>query len=243
MIRIIVPTIKTEKDYLDSIPYKCIERLIEQDDYDPSFHSLEIEVIPENREGFCVLYNRYVQKYAETDDIVVFIHDDIEIHDQFFIRKLFAAHEKYEIVGLAGASSQDYTTPKTFAWHLCMNKREDGRGFLSHMIPSAVGGFGFPYVNSSYFGPTPADVVFVDGVFISFDAKKVAASGVKFNEKYTFHHYDMSACAEAKKAGLQIGVHPIFAIHHGLGEFHNDKLWNKLAIEFGEDYKNYKYSI
>jgi GT2 family glycosyltransferase len=238
MIRIIVPTVLTEVSYKQSVPYKCLEKLIDYDDRDYSPH---IIVIPENKEGFCLLYNRYINKYP--DDTVVFIHDDIEIHDQYFFEKLQKAHEKYDIVGLAGASSQDYTTSKTFAWHLCMNKREDGRGFLSHAIPKDVGGYGFPYINSSYFGPTPADAVFVDGVFISFNTKKVVDSGVKFNEKYTFHHYDMSACAEAKKAGLSIGVYPIFGIHHGLGEFHNDKLWNKLAIEFGQDYKDYKFSV
>lgn len=243
MIRIIVPTVKTEEDYLNSVPYKCLQRIIQNDDSDKL--EMYVNVIPENRKGFCALYNEYMHNdpVENGESFTVFIHDDIEIHDQFFIEKLRKAHEKYDIVGLAGASSQDYTTPKTFAWHLCLDKREDGRGFLSHAIPKDIGGYGFPFINASYFGPTPADAVFVDGVFISFNTKKVADSGVKFNEKYTFHHYDMSACAEAKKVGLSIGVYPIFGIHHGLGEFHNDKLWNKLAIEFGQDYKDYKFSV
>lgn len=64
---------------------------------------------------------------------------------------------------------------------------------------------------------------------------------MKFNEKYTFHHYDMSTCAEAKKVGLSIGVYPIFPYSSRLENLHNDT-WNKLAIEFGQDYKDYKSS-
>jgi len=32
MIRIIVPTVKTEEDYLNSVPYKCLQRIIQNDD-------------------------------------------------------------------------------------------------------------------------------------------------------------------------------------------------------------------
>jgi len=243
MIRIVVPTVLTEEAYKNSVPYTCLNRIIQT--HDSKKMEIYVTIIPENRKGFCALYNEYIHNdpVENGESITVFVHDDIEIHDQFFIQKLRKAHERFDIVGVAGTTSQNYINATTLAWHLCMNRKEDGRGFLSHVIPKDIGGYGFPYVNSSFYGPTPAEVVFVDGVFISFNTKKVADSGVKFNEKYTFHHYDMSACAEAKKVGLSIGVYPIFAIHHGLGEFHNDKLWQKLAIEFAEDYKDYKQSV
>lgn len=237
-IKIIIPTIKTEDEYKNSQPYKCLLHLFKSSIY---ICNITISVIPENKKGFCQLYNEIID---DSDGaITVFIHDDLEIHDQFCIQKIIDAHKKFDIVGIAGGASQNYIDAKTLAWHLCLNKREDGRGFLSHAIPKDIGGFPFSYINSSYFGPTPAPAVFVDGVFISFKGTSIKDKEVKFNEKYTFHHYDMSACAEAIKKGLTIGVYPIFGIHHGLGEFQNDPLWHKLAQEFLVDYKDYKAEV
>ena len=235
MIEIIVPTIKTKDDYINSTIYKCLSNVIEKN------VECRVTVVPENKRGFCELYNQFIETTAA--DILIFMHDDLEIHDHFFIDKIIKAHEKYDIVGLAGSASQQYTSSCTPAWHLCMDKREDGRGFLSHQIPAYVGGYPFPYINSSFYGPTPAPVVFVDGVFTSFNVNKIRESNVKFNEKYTFHHYDMSMCADACKVGLSIGVTPIFGIHHGLGDFNSDALWHKLAKSFVVEYNNYKKSV
>ena len=241
LIRIVVPTTKTEEEYkkITNIPYWLLTK-IDKSIIGDNDVQIELIVLPENTKGFGQLYNEYIDPVK---DITVFMHDDLEIHDIGFLGKLIAAHRYSDIVGIAGAASQNYTNASTPAWHLCMNKREDGRGFLSHVIPKDIGGFPFPYINSSYFGPTPAPAVFVDGVFISFKGKVIKEKEVKFNEKYTFHHYDMSACAEAIKKGLTIGVYPIFGIHHGLGEFQNDPLWHKLAKEFLIDYKDYNKSI
>ena len=237
-IKIVIPTTKTEEEYTNSQPYKCL-RLVTPINTE-LISDIELIILPENKKGFCQLYNEYI---TADNDFTVFMHDDLEIHDSLVFSKLIAGHRSFDIVGIAGAASQNYVNAKTPAWHLCLNKREDGRGFLSHVIPKDIGGYPFPYINSSYFGPTPASAVFVDGVFISFKGKAIKEKDVKFNEKYTFHHYDMSACAEAIKKGLTIGVYPIFGIHHGLGEFQNDPLWHKLAKEFLIDYKNYQATV
>ena len=171
------------------------------------------------------------------------MHDDIEIHDLFFLDKVVFAHEKYDIVGIAGGASQTYKDKKLLAWHLCLNKHQDGRGFISHSIPKDVGGYGFPYINSTYFGPTPAEVVFIDGVFTSFKTKSLKTSGVVFDDVFTFHHYDMAMCADAKKVGLTIGVMPIFSIHHGLGNFNAEPLWHKTNELFKAKYSDYSFSV
>ena len=241
--KIVIPTTKTEEEYKKSIPHKCL-KLTYPISTDEIF-DIELIILPENKRGFCELYNTYIDEYNDEYDgsYTIFMHDDLEIHDSLFFSKLIAAHKRFDIVGIAGAASQNYINAKTPAWHLCLNKKEDGRGFLSHAIPRAIGGYDFSYINSSYYGPTPAPVVFVDGVFMSFNGKVIKDRNIKFNEKYTFHHYDMSACAEAIKKGATIGTYQIFGIHHGLGEFHNDALWQKLAIQFLEDYKDYKSQI
>jgi GT2 family glycosyltransferase len=236
----VVPTPKSYEEFKNSEPYNTLENIIPDED-----HTFEIEILNDNKKGISELYNDFLSVYAEELHYtnVVFLHDDVEIHDRFILKKLKKAHERYNVVGLAGATSQDYTSSSfTPAWHLSMKDRKDGRGFVSHTIPKDVGGYPFPYINSSYFGPSPSEVVFVDGLFVSFDMEAWRKNPIKFEEKYTFHHYDMSLCAELKKNGFSIGVWPIYVIHYGLGEFQNDPLWHKLATEFKQQYKDYKIS-
>lgn len=238
---LVIPTPKTYEDFKASEPSKTLDA-IEQDEN----HSLQIEIIANNTTGISSIYNSTLAKYKDMEHItnVVFIHDDVEIHDRFFLKKIQKAHERFNVVGLAGASSQDYRSIENVpAWHLSMKDRKDGRGFVSHLIPKDVGGYPFSFINASYFGPSPGETVFVDGLFISFDMKKWRENPVQFDELYSFHHYDMSACAELHKAGFSIGVWPIFAIHYGLGEFANDDLWKRLAKDFKEKYKNYTASV
>lgn len=238
---IVVPTPQSYEKFKESEPSKTLDA-IEQDEN----HSLQIEVIANNKTGISSIYNSVLAKYKDMTHItnVIFIHDDVEIHDKFFLKKVQKAHKRFDVVGLAGATSQDYKSIQNIpAWHLSMKNQKDGRGFVSHVIPKDVGGYPFPYINSSYFGPTPSEVVFVDGLFISFDMDKWRKNPITFDENYSFHHYDMSACAELHKAGYSIGVWPIFAIHYGLGEFADDILWQKLAKDFKTKYNNYSASI
>lgn len=244
MIRtvIVVPTPKSEEEYKRSQPYNNLSSIPNSE-----FEHITIDIVSNNTKGISQIYNEKLEMYSSWDHIhnVVFMHDDVEIHDLFFQKKLQKAHEKYDVVGLAGATRQNYTKmPHGPAWHLCLDGNSSvGRGFVSHTIPANVGGYNFPYVNSSYFGPSPSEVCFVDGLFMSFKMDSFRKNPIKFKEKYTFHHYDMSACAELKKANFSIGVWPIYVVHYGLGEFQNDPLWHTLAAEFAKEYKDYDFSL
>ena len=67
------------------------------------------------------------------------------------------------------------------------------------------------------FGPTPSRVVLVDGLFMAVSLKSALDSDWKFNESFTFHHYDLSSCLDANAKGLKIGVSPINVIHGSPG--------------------------
>lgn len=249
MIKIIIPTQKTEEDYKKTSAYKCLEKILfvnnllctEQEDYDVS---IDIEIIENNTLGLSKLYNLALSKLYNSnlddhkDDIMVFMHDDLEIHDLWFVEKLLKAHETYDIVGLAGASSQDYTTNKPTAWHLCA-KNNDLHGIVNHAIPQGFNNSPTSHINSVYFGSTPHEVAVIDGLFISVKPKTLIEKNVKFDEDFQFHHYDISFCVNAKKAGLKIGVYPIFVIHHGLGEMNNPE-WQESHLKFKQKYNNYK---
>jgi GT2 family glycosyltransferase len=224
---IVVATPKTEEEYWNSVPGKCLSRLGQISD-------IFIRVIPSNTKGLPENYN-YILGITKRD-ICVFIHDDVEIHDLFFYEKLKKAHEFYDIVGVAGATKQVYTMDKPSLWHLCCDnfiwgsggKPGDGRGFITTPHNGHMG--------LNFFGPTPSEVDFIDGCFISVNIKKLKEADSKFDEDFKFHHYDHSFCLDAKKKGLRIGVYPIYLIHHSPGLKSFDKNFLDSDKKFKEKY-------
>ena len=224
-IRFVVPTKKNKNDYTLTKPGICLN----------SVDTNYITILHNNNQGLPKIYNQILE--TDTDsDIIVFMHDDVEIHDRFILDKLKKAHEIYDIVGLAGAETQDYN--KSLAWHTASESNKL-HGFVSHVIPAKYSPSKTPYVNSTFFGPTPSEVCVIDGLFISINMKKCRELGKipKFNDIFDFHFYDLSFCADAQKQGLTIGVYPIFVIHYGLGDSMNSESWKFNAHLFQKNYK------
>ncbi len=237
-MRIVIPTQKSAADYWRSDPGKCLAKLIDTDNKD----MIKSSVVYNNTEGLSKVYNTVIEtseediagQYCWYDDIMVFMHDDLEIHDLFFYEKLLEAHKHYDVVGLAGATRQEYKKDVPSLWHMAChqfrmvgNKMGDGRGFVAH---KHLNGLSF-----DWFGQTPAPTVFIDGLFMSFNVKRVKETGFTFDEDFDWHHYDITACLRAKDKGLSMGVWPIFAVHHGLGEWDTPQ-WHKSDKLFKEKY-------
>jgi hypothetical protein len=90
------------------------------------------------------------------------------------------------------------------------------------------------------FGPTPARVAILDGLFLSVKTKSVKETGWKFNENYKFHHYDIASCIDANKKKLKLGVAPIWVMHNspGLLSF-EDKNFNASQEKFLKEYSTH----
>lgn len=226
-IKIIIPTKQEYNTFKKSNTYKCISEVAKNCIIHPCCN---------NTTGLSELYQNVLND--SDNDIVLFMHDDLEIHDHYLVDKLLKAHQTYDIVGLAGATSQNYNTDKPMVWHLCREKPEHSRGIVSHYIPKGFNGVSETHINSAYFGPTPGSVVVIDGLFMSFKMSALKDKGEVFDRNFTFHHYDLAMCINAIEKGLTIGVWPIYCLHYGLGEFANDKIWQKHAIEFKQKYGN-----
>lgn len=236
---IVIATPMTREVFQETETYKSINGIIRAKKFLP-YEGIEISLlgIYENKVGLSELYNMALLSLSS--DYVVFMHDDVEIHDYFVFEKLIKAHEQYDIVGLAGSKSQDYG--KLPAWHLAQQQPSDARGIVAHYIPPQTGVYD-AHINSVYFGPTPASVVVIDGLFMSFKKDKIPVGATLFDDDFTFHFYDMAMCVKAERFSLSIGVWPIFVVHHGLGDFNADPLWHKLAIDFKTRYGYYTRSI
>lgn len=236
-VKIVIPTPKNQQDFDNSQTLICLKEIVLHTIFKKDADiNITIKPVLNNKQGLSELYQDELNQ--RDADYMVFMHDDLEIHDHFFIKKLLKAHESYDVVGLAGATTQNYNTDKPMVWHLCREKVEDSRGIVNHFIPKGFNGVQQTHINSAYFGPTPSSVVVIDGLFMSFKMSSLQDKEEVFDRQFTFHHYDMGMCCKAYDLGLKIGVWPIFVVHHGLGEFANDKTWQKHAIEFKQKYSN-----
>jgi GT2 family glycosyltransferase len=216
--KIVVATPQPEKAYWSSVQ----GQMILSNEESTSSTIVDVEVVAESTTGLSKLYNQFIQE-AGPEEILTFIHDDVEIHDGFFCKKLKYAHKNYPIVGLAGLVDTPEIKTRCM-WHLMGEKKS---GFVSHKISPST-------YNSSYFGPSPQEVNLIDGLCISVVPEKLKQADVWFDEDFDFHFYDLAFCMRARKAGLKITTWPIFVIHHGLG--HPDKNFNELEQKFKKKY-------
>lgn len=187
-----------------------------------------------NKRGLPEMYNQVLLNDT-TSDWLVFVHDDVYIDDACLLEKLDTARHNhgFDIVGAAGCLNpriKEYNL-----WHV-MSDRHDHRGTVAHPTGSSYGIE--KQIAYTCFGPTPARVAIIDGLFVAVHAPSAKAVGWKFNENYTFHHYDMSSCIDANKLKLKIGVYPINMIHSspGLNSLDNP-IWKNSNQQFLKEYE------
>jgi len=183
----------------------------------------EYEIIENNTEKLCVVYNRAIHKYMDSHDIICFIHDDVYIDDLRIVHKLLKASNEagYDVIGLAGGINPVIRAPAL--WHL-MCDRINLRGAVAH-----------PHDNNSIFmtsfGVTPCEVDLIDNLFMAFRTKLFKInSNFRFDENNPCHtHFtDIDTCLEAKKYNYKIGVWPIWVLHASPGlRSYEDSIWQK----------------
>jgi hypothetical protein len=188
-------------------------------------------VFYENKEGLPTCYNKYIIPELKSR-IMVFMHDDLIIpyHHKTLRRELNRAHEKFNIVGLAGSPNIELKYPTL--WHH-MAKTIDGKKSMS-------GSVGHKHNDQNFmtcFGVCPSQCVVLDGLFLSIDVDKILTSGLKFDEKFKFHHYDISFCLDANKLKLSMGTWPIWLTHLSPGlKSLEDTEWKKSNAYFCKKY-------
>jgi hypothetical protein len=184
------------------------------------------EIVENNREGLCKVYNRYLTEEYK-NKYVIFVHDDVMINDLYFEEKVLSAFEKYDIIGLAGAKSCDLSSEHP-AWHT-MTKREDMVGEVAHSSQGKTW--------TTVFGPTDSRALVLDGLFIGVNVNIALEKGLLFDERFDFHHYDITFCLKANELKIKAGVFPLSVIHFGLGDSMNTPEWKESAKKFKEIYR------
>ncbi len=75
------------------------------------------------------------------------------------------------------------------------------------------------------FGPAPAPVKLLDGVFLAARAGSLKPSSVRFDPRFRYHFYDLDFCRQCEAAGLTMGTWPIAISHGSYGRW--DDSWRK----------------
>lgn len=155
------------------------------------------------------------------NEIVVFIHDDLEFETKNLtpkIIKLFDKNPEYGIIGLAGTNNlisgqwwQDRDSMQGQVGHIHKDKR-----YVSK------------YSNS--FGDDIKEVIVIDGLFMMIHKNRIKKN---FDTQFEgFHFYDLPICLLNHLEGVKVGVTTKIKLYHkSIGEV--DKKWakNKLFFE------------
>lgn len=193
--------------------------------------TFDFEVVKDNKDGLPAVYNRYITD-KNKDKIIVFAHDDIEIHDLNIVEKL--NNSPWDITGLAGGAN--FKLGDRNLWHICCAPETLTGSVSHHLCWQSNGKIEVDKTRqaTTVFGPWPQRCLVLDGLFLAVDIEKALEKEFQFDERHTFHHYDISSCLIANERKLKMGTYPIHCFHHGLGDSFMSPEWessNKTFIK------------
>lgn len=201
----------------------------------PNDDIFDFEIVKDNKVGLPEIYNRYISE-KNKDKIVLFVHDDVEIHDLHLVEKL--NESPWDITGLAGGATFEFKDKNL--WHIC-SKRESQSGSVSHPLCWQENNqlkVDMKRQITTTFGPWPQRCLILDGLFMAVSVDKALEVDWKFDERHKFHHYDISSCLLANEKKLTMGTCPIFVFHHGLGNSFLTPEWEESNKIFKECWQN-----
>ncbi|MEX3956105.1 glycosyltransferase [Trinickia sp. EG282A] len=173
----------------------------------------ELLLYANNSTGLPTLYNAAIEQSASHPAILVFVHDDVSIVDFFWAERVQEALRHFDVVGLAGNRRR---LPRQPAWAFgTPDFKWDDAAFLSGSVGH---GNGFPS-QVSRFGPAGVECKLLDGLMLIADSERLVQAGVRFDEQFAFHFYDVDFCRQAESKGLRMGTWPISVVHESGGAF------------------------
>ncbi len=174
---------------------------------------VKAKIFFENKRGLGACYNEAVTQIDNEDEIIVFVHDDVTLADFFWVDKLLFGFSKFDVLGLAGNKRRVARQP---AWAFVDDRFTwDDRSNLSGIVGH---GEGFP-CNVNVYGDVMQPLKLLDGLLLAMKKKTLTDNGVKFDEQFKFHFYDMDICRQFETKNVSMGTVPLGVIHSSGGAF------------------------
>jgi hypothetical protein len=183
--------------------------------------------------GLPEIYNRAIENCPD-DKHLLFVHDDVFLHDTFLQHRIAEGLGRAEVIGLAGSRGSDLTQP---SWGLAFDAQLKPTGWqrsetlvlsgaVSHISryhdPAQEIGV-VPKPHLTLYGTFPADCQLLDGLFLAVHGTVMREWNVRFDERFRFHLYDLDFCRTAKSRGLRLKTWPILVSHGSGGNFDSEE--------------------
>lgn len=169
--------------------------------------------------GLAAFYNQAMDA-IEGDALIVFIHDDVYIHDWNLAFTLAQALCFWDVVGAVGACDVPHGQP---SWSYEIGA--DGAASLSTQVrrSGSINHFDPVCLRPSIYGEYPLQCDLLDGVFLAADLQNLRRRDVRFDPRFQFHCYDTDFCYTARSRGLRLGTWPLLLTHGSPGSW--DQSW------------------
>lgn len=172
-----------------------------------------------NRLGLPKIYNLALSEEDSRRRTYVFVHDDVMITDLFWEERVFAALEKFDVVGVAGNKVRRPNQPSWIFKSIDLVSNTLVREDPANLSGRVGHGDRFPPKNVSRYGPVPSVVKLLDGVMLCVKGETLLKHALRFDEQFDFHFYDLDFCRQAEKLGLRCGTFDLSVIHKSGGNF------------------------
>lgn len=187
---------------------------------------VELLLFAQNSKGLSIIYNEAIEESRSDPAILVFLHDDLHICDFFWPWHIANTLTQFHLVGLAGNRRR---VPRQPGWRfiddsLTSDTAENLSGIVGH-------GTAFPPAILTTLGNPYQEVKLLDGLLLGAHSSTFIDSGLRFDERFDFHFYDLDLCRQAEQMNIRMGTGSISVIHESHGDFRSDS-WRRAYREY-----------
>ena len=132
--------------------------------------------------------------------ILVFLHDDVHLCDFHWpLHLLRGRWSNFTSSGIAGNIRRVPRQPS-----LGIRQRRAEMGFACEPVGLRIAhGTGYPCKDLLFYGPSMQEVDFLDGLMLACKSRALHEKGIRFDERFDFHYYDLDFCRQAEAGGMR----------------------------------------
>lgn len=168
------------------------------------------------------------------DDVIVFVHDDIEILDEYIEKKLEMYFSIKKNVGIAGVIGTTIF-PKMGGWWM-VDRTRFTRGRIVQGSPT-----GIDYPMTEQGGMDDTHLVAIDGCIMCMRGSIAKTFSFDIDTYTAYHFYDCDSCFRLLEQGWDIGIIDILVKHESEGPL--DDLWRINKDKFINKWESKGYTF